>query len=62
MSFASRFLADPKPVVTRRGYCDFKVEGTRKQVRAAFEAHKCDRPRPTSTKRRPSGFALRAKP
>ena len=48
-----------RPVVERCAYCDFVASGTVKQARQAFAEHVCDRPRPTTTVRRRSGFRLR---
>jgi hypothetical protein len=51
----------PQPVVVERcAYCNFAVSAPFEQARQAFEQHVCDRPKPTTTKRRRSGFSLRA--
>jgi hypothetical protein len=52
-----------EPAVTERcAYCTFEIAASFEQAREAFAAHECDRPQPTSTKRRTSGFSLRHTP
>jgi hypothetical protein len=53
------FPAFPEPPVTERcAYCSFTVSAPLEEAREAFQAHECGRPRPVTSKRRRSGFAL----
>jgi hypothetical protein len=47
-------------LVERCAYCDFTISATVETARAAFASHKCDRPKPETTVRRPRGFGMRA--
>jgi hypothetical protein len=47
-------------VTSACAYCDFSVSAPLEQARQAFRAHHCNRPKPETTVRRRSGFALRA--
>jgi hypothetical protein len=49
-----------RPIICRCAFCSLKVKAPLEETRQAFERHECNRPRPTSTVRRRSGFALRA--
>jgi hypothetical protein len=40
-------------------FCEWNMRGSLEQAHEAFGEHVCDRPRPTSTRRRTSGFSLR---
>jgi hypothetical protein len=48
-----------EPVVTSAcSFCAFRVTCPLEQAREAFEQHECSRPKPVTSKRRTSGFAL----
>jgi hypothetical protein len=47
-------------VVERCAFCDFTISAPVETAHAAFEAHECGRPKPETSVRRRSGFALRA--
>jgi hypothetical protein len=46
-------------VVERCSFCSFEIVSSFEEARAAFEQHKCGRPKPEPTKRRASGFKFR---
>ena len=51
-------LGEPAPVKVACAFCSFVVVALVEEAHAAFEAHVCDRPKPTTTARRRSGFSL----
>ena len=51
--------AESAPVVQRCSYSEFVASGPVEAARQAFERHECDRPKPTTTASRGSGFRLR---
>jgi hypothetical protein len=53
-----RPLRGVERVTARCAHCTFVVRASVTEAHAAFEAHVCDRPKPTLSKRRRSGFAL----
>ena len=44
-------------VTTKCSHCSFEVSAPLEEAREAFEAHRCDRPKPKSTVRRRSSFS-----
>ena len=54
-------LRGPERVTTSCVYCSFIVSASVAEAHAAFERHRCRRPRPTvaTRRRRPGIFALR---
>jgi hypothetical protein len=44
-------------VTCRCSHCDFVIVASLEQARAAFEAHRCSRPKPTTSKRGRTGFS-----
>jgi hypothetical protein len=55
-NFGRMVMSPEATVVERCEFCSFVATGPLEKAREAFEAHECDRPKPTTTVRRRSGY------